>query len=190
MISRNKLILEIRNKFPTIRKPEDYADIISEGIRLKALDSDSSRRKSEFRKIKTHAFSKSHKDLKLTIKIDKADHSISPVAERDTVVFDFNKAQIILNREKGFLMKHISNDDQVKNISVKTLKLQQNSITSIKNKLDEGNIFKQGNTYEKVFNILQDNKIKSTGYLWFGVRPISIPKYYLSNKAKNMESKT
>ena len=189
MVSRNRLILEIKNRFPTIRKPEDYAEVILEGIRLKALDRSSSRRKKEFKKIKTHVFSKSHKDLKLIIKIEKADHSISPIAERDKVVFDFNKAQIILNHEKGLLLKHISKDDKVKNICIKTLKLKQSSIASIKNKLGEGNIFKQGSTYEKVFNVLRDNKIKQVGYLWFGVRPIPIPKYYLSNKAQDMATK-
>ena len=49
MVSRAKLILEIRNKFPHIKKPEVYANIILEGIRLKAIDRNSSRRARDFK---------------------------------------------------------------------------------------------------------------------------------------------
>lgn len=185
MVSSNKLILEIRNNFPTIRKPEDYVNIILEGIRLKALDRNSSKRKSKFRKIKTNAFSKSHKVLKSLIKIDNMDHSVSPMSERDAVVFNFTKAQLTLNHEKNLLLKHIDTNKKVKDLSIKILKLLKTSTTNtIRIKLDEGDIFKQGSTYEKVFNTLKDNNIKPSGYLWFGIRPINIPKYYLSDKAQ------
>ena len=184
MVDRAKLIKKIHEKFPRIRYPQDYANILIRGWDLKAIDRPSAVRSREFTKIskiKPHAFSKCHKELDLLKKIEKADHVVSPLSEREQVVFDFAKAQKILNIEKSLLLEHIEDSDKVHKIACKTLKIKIDStIGKIKGILNTGNIFKQGSTYEKIFNSLKDNKVRSTGYLWFGNRPIPMPKYHLS----------
>lgn len=193
MVDRRKLIIIIRNKFPRIRFPEDYADILLSGLKLKALDRKSAKRRRDFSNVfnhKVHAFSKCHKELDLLIKVEKAEYNISPMSEREYVVFDFSKAQKILNLEKDLLLEHIGDSQRVRKITTTKLKISVNSsLTSIRRKMNEGNIFKQGSTYEKIFDELKDNKIRSTGYLWFGIRPIPIPNYYLSRKAIGLINK-
>ena len=184
MISRQELTLKIKNTFPNLLKPEDYTNIIFEGIRLNALDEDSSKRRRDFQNTKTHSFSASHKKLGLTEKIEHGVEQRAPTSARQYVQFDYEKAQTILNEEKGLLLDHIADDDEVKNICVKTLKL--NSSVLIQNKLNEGKMFDQAGTYEKLYNALQDQKIKPTGYMWFGIRFVWIPTYYLSEKAKTL----
>jgi len=193
MVDRRKLIINLSNKFSRIRFPQDYADILLSGLKLQALDRKSARRRSDFSKIfnhKVHAFTKCHKELDLLIKVENAEYTISPMSEREYVVFDFAKAQRILNLEKDLLLKHIGDRQLVREITTTKLKISMNSsLTAIRRKMNEGNIFKQGSTYEKIFDKLKDNKIRSTGYLWFGIRPIPMPNYYLSRKSIGLLNK-
>ena len=70
MISRNRLILEIKNNFPTIRKPEDYADVLISAEKINALDESTSKRRKKFGDhIKTNAFNRCRKDLDLLVSI-------------------------------------------------------------------------------------------------------------------------
>ena len=190
MVSRANVLKNFQNKFRAITKPEDYVEVILQGWSLDAIDRDSAKRSKDFyknRKIKEHVFAKCHKDLDLLVKLDDVDRSVSPMSERDKVVFKFSKAEIILDQEKSLLLDHISNNGGVKKITTDRLKLPATTpVSTIKKILDSGDIFKQGSTYEKIFNALKDNRVRSTGYLWFGIRPVPIPVYHLSKKSINL----
>ncbi|GEM_PF-6795715 len=189
MVSRANVTKNFQNKFRET-KPDNYVEVILKGWELGAIDRDSAKRSRDFfknRKIKQHVFTKCHKEMDLLVKIDDADRSVSPMSERDKVVFKFEKAREILEQEKDLLLEHMSNNDKVKKITTDRLKLPiSTTVNAIKRILDSGDVFKQGSIYEKIFNALKDNNIRSTGYLWFGIRPVPIPMYHLSRKAINL----
>lgn len=186
-VSQKRLLDEITSLFPTTRKPESYVDVIIAVDKLKAYDKESSKRRKHFGDLKNNAFSKCHKEMGLLEKFEDGDSSISPISDRDNVVFKFDYAQEVLNIEKKLLLKHIKDNSKVKEICIDVLKLpKSSSTTTIKQKMDDGNIFKQSSTYEKMFEALKKKRIPSTGYLKFRVRPIPVPTYYLSRKAQNI----
>lgn len=187
MVDKRKLSIRIKNKFPKLRFPQDYSNVLLSGWELKAIDKKSAKRSSNFskiNKIKVHVFSKCHRELDLLDKVERAEFSVSPMSERETVVFKFDEAQRILNIEKELILDHIEDSEKIQRILSKKLKFPLNStVNKIKKFLNLGSVFKQGSSYEKIFNILKDSKIRSTGYLWFGIRPMPIPNYYLSKSA-------
>lgn len=191
MTTRAELVKNIKNEFPRITFPEDYAELILAGIKLQAIDSDSSRRRKDFfvaGKIKVHVFNNSYLKLGLLVAIKGADRLIVLVSRRAGVfLFNFSRAREILNMEKESLFAHIVSDPSIKKHVTSVLKLSSaSSIDVIRTKMNSGDLMKQAGTYDKVFRNLTKNGVRPKGYMWFGVRTIPISHYYLSSKSKKL----
>lgn len=187
MITRADLIKKIKTELPQIKKPEKYADVILAGVALKAYDSASSRKRSDFLeagKIQEHIFTNSYMTFGLLIPIREASKIFVIMSTRVGLIFSFSRARQTLEHERSLLFSHINSEPHIKRLITKPLKLSPNAaLDAIKNKMYSGNEMKQTSTYERVYTYLTRNGVKPRGYMWMGVRTIPISHYYLSKKS-------
>ena len=193
MISKDKLILEIKNIFPRIRKPEDYANLIFTGYNLKAYDHATSRKRHDFttQKIKDHVINRSYNVLNLLVPVKNASKILTVSSERQGLVYVKTQQHKIVEYEQKLLFKHIVIDHHVRFIAVKSLRLPATSnIDGVKRKMMQGNIFEQVSVYDKVLSELGKNGVKRKEYM--GLRVVSTPidHYYLSSKSKDIIEKS
>lgn len=173
--------------FPSLKRPLDYADVLIEASRLKAFDGASARARGKFRRIKLHAFAQCHKSLGLLRQIRDANNMAVPVSERDPAIFRFQRAQAVLDIEKGLLMHHAESNDGIRRLCALALRMDARStISQIRSRINEGNLFKQAGSYERAYCRIKGSGIRMAGYLFFGIRSVPVPKYYLTQKAKRL----
>jgi len=190
VISKRNLSKNIKTEFPRMRNTVDYANLILEGVKLRAFNSGSAKKRKDFLKsgkIKVHVFTNSYTKLNLLISKREADRITVMVSARVGFIFSFKLAGKILNREQELLFSHIVSEPSIKKHITKPLKLSPTAtINTIKNKMCSGILMKQAGTYDKVFTNLMKNGVPPKSYMWFGVRTIPISHYYLSNKSKRL----
>ena len=188
--SKKTLTAEIRKTFQNIRKPEDYANVIQEGLRLQAVDRDSAIKRREFLAsmvVKAHAFVQSYIKFSLLIPIKNADRNTVIASARKGLLYSTHDAQNVLDLENKLLLQHVESDYHVKAIVLKSLKLLPSPTNNtIQSKLSSGNVFQRATVYEKVFADLGKNAVPRKGYKWVGVRTRPVSHYYLSPKAHNI----
>ena len=188
-VSRDALAEEIKKIFPDIKVPQDYADVVLEGIKLKAVDRDSSIKRRVFltsKIIKANAFVQSYSKYNLLIAIKNADRNNYVHTAREGAKYFVEDALRVLNRENKLLLQHVKTDHHVMAIVSKSLKLPTSSISSIQNKLSTGDPFQRVSVYERVFADLGKNNIPRNGYMWVGTRTRPVSHYYLSLRTHNI----
>lgn len=190
MINGTDLTKKIKSEFPRIRKPRDYANVILEGVKLRAFNSSSAKKRGDFLesgKIKEHVFVNSYLKLGLLVSIREADKIPVIASARVGLIFSYSYARQILNDEKDSLFAHIVSEPNIKSHVTNALKLSSaSSIETIKSKMSSGDLMRQAGVYEKVYRNLVGNGVRPKGYMWLGVRTIPVSHYYLSNKSKNL----
>ena len=187
--SRDALIEEIKEIFPDIKVPQDYANVVLEGIKLNAVDRDSSIKRRVFlasKIVKANAFVQSYSKYNLLIAIKNADRNNYVHTAREGAKYFVNDALRVLNLENKLLLQHVRTDHHVRTIVSKSLKLPTASISSIQNKLSTGDPFQRVSVYEKVFADLGKNSIPRKGYMWVGARTRPVSHYYLSLRTHNI----
>ena len=189
MITRADLIKNIQAEFPGMIKTGDYANLILQGVKLKAYDSGTAKKRKDFLQpgIKEHVFSRSYLKLDLLVSMREADRMTVIASQRVGMIFSFSTARNVLNRERELLFAHIVSEPSIIRHVAKSLKLSLTaSIDQIKNRMNSGDLMKQVGTYEKVYRDLIKYGVRPRGYMWLGVRTIPVSLYYLSNKSKRL----
>ena len=182
------LTAEMKKTFPSIRKPEDYANVIQEGLRLGAVDRPSAKKRRQFLEsgvVKDSIFALSYTKFVILISIRNAERNpVIHSARRGRYLYDIHDARALLDLENSLLLRHVNSDYHVKAIVLRSLKLPHSSASdAIRNKLSAGDVFHRATVYRKIFDDLSRNAIPRKGYMWAGVVTTPVSRYYLSPKA-------
>ena len=184
---------EIGSLFTSLREPQEYAEVIMAGHRLKARDRNSARRRAEFLRggqIKAHTFDQAYSKRGILTPIKNAERRTVIASSRsDGFVFGHEASSMVKTEREGML-EHAKKDSHVLAVIVKVLKLAQGSkIADVRSVLERGDLFSQVATYEKVYNELGRHGIPREGYAWLGIRTVPVSHYYLSRQSIRMLAK-
>ena len=184
---------EIRSRFPSLREPQAYADVIMAGHRLKARDRHSAKKRAEFLRggqIKSHTFDQAYSKRGILMPIKDAERRRMVASERGKCFVFGQEASNALTTERSAMLDHAGRDAHVLAVIVKFLKLAKDSkIADVQSVLERGDLFSQVATYEKVYNELGRHGIPREGYAWLGIRTVPVSHYYLSRQSIKMLAK-
>ena len=180
----------IADSSPRLRKPQEYAQVIVTGRRLKALDPRSAKRRTDFLKddqITTSIFSLAYTKRDILIPCKNAERdSVIYSARNESFVFG-TTARAILDCERNALLDHAKQDAHVLAVVLQALKLSSDTdIVDTQTAMKQGSLFHQVNTYEKVYDQLGRNRIPPKGYKFLGIKTVPVSHYYLSQQSKTM----
>ena len=194
MISRNQLILEIKNNFSTVRKADDYADLILEGKRLGAIDRIHAKKRRLFLEsgtVSASIFTSSYSRLGLLDRLKDADKTIAVSSTRRRPGFAFSHSMILhyLNYERHLLYQHIVKNPRIKSTVCSVLKVStKTSIQSLQKQIEVGDVYKQTSIYTKIYSKIKKQAIPIS-YMWLGVVALPADLYYLSNLSNTLLSR-
>lgn len=185
---RNNLIKEIKRIFPKIRKPENLASVLLSGMILNAIDIQSGKTRWQFVKngANLYFFREAYKKYKLLerktaprVRFLKYMRGTSPKGN--------NEIKNSLEYERQGLYAHLSINPKSRGIVAMTLKLSATDMVSIQNEMEQGNVIRQVDVYDKVFQALLSTGQydKTHNYVWMGFR-FPPDKYWLSILGKRM----
>lgn len=185
------LTTEIGTLFPSIRKPRDYAKVIMVGLRLKARDARSAKKRVDFLatgQIKPHIFVQSYMKRCILTPIRNAERRTAVCSERlKKLVFSTQVGYSVLNTERRGLLDHARLDAHVLSVVTKVLKLDPNSsIADVQKAMEHGDLYRQVVTYESAYNELGRQGMRRLGYKWLGVRTTPVSRYYTSRQSDGM----
>ncbi len=182
---KDKLSKEIKNQFPRVIKTDDYANLILEGKKLKAVNKINAKKRKYFLDsdiVSESIFTSSYSRLGLLNVIENADKTIAVSSTRHSG-FAFSHSMILsrLNYERHLLYKRMRKDFRIKKIICSILKISiQSSTETLQRKMEQGSPYQQVELYKKIFK-----KIKSNGIfiecMWLGVVQLPASLYYLSD---------
>lgn len=185
---------EIGSLFPLLRKPQEYTKVILAGLRLKARNSRSARKRTDFLKagqIKPHTFVQAYTKRCILTPIKNAErHTVICSARLKNLVFSYKVGFNALNTERRAMLDHAKHDAHVLTVMVKILRLAQGSgVVDVQKTMERGDLFHQVSTYENAYNELGKQGIPRQGYRWLGVRTTPVSHYYLSQQSSDMLTK-
>lgn len=184
---------EIRLAFPSLKKPQAYAEVIMAGHRLKARDRNSARKRAEFLKggqIKPHTFDQAYSKRGILKPIKNAERRTVVVSVRGGGFVFGHEAYSVARTEREAMLDHAKRDAHVLAIILKVLRLsKEGKITDVRAVLERGDLFSQVATYEKVYSELGRHGISPEGYMWLGIRTVPVSHYYLSRQSIRMLAK-
>ena len=190
MVSKNKLILEIKKQFPRMNKPANYADLILEGKRLNATSKINALKRKKF--LETNVISKSifqsSSKLGLLDKFASSDKTIAVSSTRRPGNFAFDYSMILsyLNYERYLLYNQMIRDINTKKIICIVLKIPITTTKeSIEKKMVVGTPHTQVDIYKKIYEKIKKDGI-STICMWLGVVRLPAFRYCLSNLANSL----
>ena len=196
-INKKSLSDEIMEQMPTIKKPEEYADLILEGKRLGAVDKihavkrlgavdkiHAVKRKTflESNIISASIFQSSYSRLGFLDKLASMDKTIGVFSTRhQNSVFAYSMILSYLNYERYLLYKQMLRDRRVKKILCDVLNISiQTSTESIENKMQFGTPYNQVEIYKKIYDKVKRERIQ-TDCMHLGVVRMPAFRYCLSD---------
>ena len=185
------LTTEIGALFPSIRKPRDYAKVIVAGLRLKARDARSAKKRVDFlatRQIKPHTFVQSYMKRGILTPIRNAERRTVVCSERlKNLLFSTRVGYSALNTERRGLIDHVRLDAHALSVVARALKLDPGAgVADVQKEMERGDLFQQVGTYESAYNELGRQGVLRRGYKWLGVRTTPVSRYYLSRQSDGM----
>ncbi len=141
-VSQKTLAKKIKNKFPRVNKPHNYANLILEGKRLDATNKANAVKRRKFLEseiITASTFNSSYLRLNLLVRLYNVDKTFAVSSTRHTgLSFSPSLTLSYLNYERYYLYKHINKNHQIKKIVCSVLKIPINSsIYSIQKKWNQ-----------------------------------------------------
>ena len=191
---KNILVEKIKNQFPQIRKPDDYADLILEGKKLGAIDRIHAKKRRLFLEsdiVSASIFTSSYSRLGLLDRLKGADKTIAVSSTRRKPGLAFAHSMILhyLNYERYLLYQHIAKDPRIKRIVCSVLKVStKTSIQSLQKQIEVGDVYKQTSIYTKIYSKIKKQAIPIS-YMWLGVVALPADRYYLSNLSNTLLSR-
>ncbi len=191
MVSRNKLILELKKQFPRVKKYDKYADLILEGMRLNAINKTNAVKRNFFLDsniISESVFQSSVSRLGLLDKFESSEKIIAVSSNRRSgrFAFDYSKILSYLNYEKYLLFNQMKRDQYTHKIICNVLKVSITSTKeSIEKKMEFGAPHTQVDTYKKIYEKIKRGGI-STECMWLGVVRLPAFSYCLSNLSNSL----
>ena len=189
-ISKSKLIVQLHQIFPKVRKPENLADVLLAGVELYATNSTSPRTRWHFvnKGVKPHAFSEAYTKYGL---LDRKQAPRIRILRymRGTAPRDDNAMKQSLDYERQGLYTHLTISSTAKSTVADALSVT-NSVSAIKNVMEKGSARQQVEVYDKIFSLLQmkGQYNKSYNYVMLGFRFLP-DKYWLSSLAQRILAK-
>lgn len=190
--SKKDLVKKIEKEFPRIYKAEQYADLILEGKKLRAVDRKQAKKRRFFLEsgiVSASIFHSGYSRLKLLDRLKSADKTIAVSSTRRHPGFAFNHSLILswVNYERYFLYQHILKDQRVKKIVCDSLRLSvQSPLTTIQKKMEQGDPYQQVDTYKKIYEKIKRCVIPNVNYMWLGVVALPADLYYLSDLSQRL----
>lgn len=190
MLSKIKLIRELKKVFPKMQKHDDIADVLLIGETLNAVNESSRTKKWKFilRGATSNAFYRAYNYNLLDKR--KSVRRAFVMCMRGIRVKDRNDTRKALKKELTGLLKHLASNSTARNSVATYLSLSSSSLSLIKQELEKGTPQDQLITYGKVVNhlILEKKYNKNYDYYWMGFRFIA-DQYWLSDIAHRILSK-
>ena len=174
-----------------MRKNGSYADLILEGKRLGAVDRIHAKKRRFFLElglVSESIFNSSYSKLGLLDRLKNADKTIAASSTRHNPAFAFSHSMILhrLNYERHLLYQHITQDQRIKEIVCKVLKISTKTpIQSLHKQIEAGDAYKQTSTYTKIYDTIK-RQATPAGYMWMGVVSIPADLYYLSELSNSL----
>ena len=189
-ISKTKLIGEIHQRFPKLRTPENYADVLLAGVSLFATDSTSGKTRWQFVNAgaKPHSFSEAYKKYGL---LDRKEAPRVRILRytRGTAPKGNSALKQALDYERKGLYTHLTISPTARNTVAIALNVRS-YVSPIRDEMEKGSIMQQIDTYDKILSLLQikGQYNKSYNYVMLGFRYLP-DKYWLSDLAERILAK-
>lgn len=186
-ISKIKLIREIQKRFPKIRKPENYANVLLAGVELHATNSNNGKTRWQFINAgaKPSSFSGSYSKYGL---LDRKEAPRVRILKygRGTAPRNDSAMKQALEYERQGLFTHLTISATARKTVADALNVR-NSISAIRNMMETGAIRQQVEVYAKIFSLLQvkGQYNKNYNYVVLGFRFLP-DKYWLSTLAQRI----
>lgn len=187
-MKRDIVIENLKSQFPRMRKYEIYANLILEGMAIYAINKTNAKKRSDFLKsgnVKNSEFNSSYLKYDILEVVQNIDSHLAIASSRAGLIFSYEYALSILNKERSQLYKNMNNNIFRKNLC-EILKIKTSShFNTIYKRIENGNTMKQVSTYNTIYNNLKKLNISIDGCMWMGIVTLPTNRYYLSDLAKS-----
>jgi len=187
-LNRETVVKNLKIQFPRMRTYETYANLILEGIIMDAINKTNSKKRSDFLKsgnVHNSEFNSSYLKYGILEVVKNIDSHLAIASSRTGLIFSYEYALSILNKERSQLYKNMNNGVFRKNLC-NILKIKTSSrFNTIYKRIENGNVMKQVSTYTKIYNSLKKLHISINGCMWMGIVTLPTNRYYLSDLAKS-----
>lgn len=189
--TRKQIVQLIHVKWSSLLKPEIYADLILEGNRIGAVNSQNAKKRSDFMKsgkVTSGVFNSSYKNKKrlLLEVIQDREFTTRIISARVGMVFG-SDIENILRKERSELIDYISYTPAALNRAKQVLGSRNNATAGlVMHQMELGNIFKQVAKFMDVFDNLKRYGLSPPNCQRMSVITWPVFHYYLNFVAKAM----